>query len=92
MSCKIIAIFFSNLLTQLQIDIDHSRNLTYQNKTIKQLESLIPEFEWRRYIQGIFNDVENVTITENEVILVEDFKYLSEAAKLYSTQAKSNLK
>jgi hypothetical protein len=50
------------------------------------------KFEWRKFIQGMFSETENVTITENEPILIEDFKYLVEASRLYARELKTNLK
>ncbi len=46
------------------------------------------KFEWLKYIQGIFADVPNVNITENETVLVDDIKYLTDAAKLYANLIK----
>ncbi len=40
----------------------------------------------------MFSDIENVTITDNEVILLEEFKYLQEAAKLYAKEIRNNIK
>ena len=37
----------------------------------------------------MFSDVQNVTITEMEVILVDDYKYLEAAIKLYGTYNKN---
>ena len=40
----------------------------------------------------MFNEVDDVTITENELILIDDIKYLTDAAKLYTTLARNNLR
>ncbi len=40
----------------------------------------------------MFSEIENVTITENEVVLIEDYKYLVEASKLYVKEMRTNLK
>ena len=42
------------------------------------------QIEWKEIITGLFSDIENVTITDSEEILIDDFKYLVEASKLYS--------
>lgn len=54
-----------------------------------QISNLKLQFDWKKYTQGIFSEIENLNITDDEVVLIEDIKYLSEAAKLYS---KSNIK
>lgn len=40
----------------------------------------------------MFASVENVNITENETIIVEDWDYLVNAAKLYAEYAKTKKK
>ena len=38
----------------------------------------------------MFTDIENVSINENETILVDDWDYVVNAAKLYQVMAKTN--
>ncbi|RNA08867.1 neprilysin isoform X2 [Brachionus plicatilis] len=60
----------------LQLDDDFRRNSTYKNMTIGQLEKAIPDFEWKNYLFGIYQDVKNVTVDENEIVLVDDWNDL----------------
>jgi hypothetical protein len=41
-----------------------------------------------KYIEGIFSNIPNVNITENETVLVDDVKYLIDASKLYANLIK----
>lgn len=53
--------------------------------TIGELAEEIPDFDWKEFIiNGVFKDIENITITDDEVILVDDIDYLRNATKLYS--------
>ena len=42
------------------------------------------KFEWSDFIiNGVFKNIENVTIDLNETILVDDWDYLTKAAKFF---------
>ncbi|CAF0711920.1 unnamed protein product [Brachionus calyciflorus] len=75
----------------LQLDDEHRRNSTYHNMTIKELATRVPHFEWKEFILGMFEDVKNVTIDDNEIILIDDLQYLIDASKLYATLKQNNL-
>jgi hypothetical protein len=60
--------------------------------TIRELQRELPQFDWKKYIYSLFKDIENVTITENEILLIDDWKYLEKAIKLYAVVSKSNKK
>lgn len=38
---------------------------------------------------GLFNKVENVTITDNEIIVVDDIEYLEKAMKIFVAQSRN---
>ncbi|RNA08869.1 membrane metallo-endopeptidase-like 1, partial [Brachionus plicatilis] len=60
------------------VNEDQKRNSSYKNTTIRGLIKQIPDFNWREYIiEGIFSEVNNVTINDTEPIIVDDFEYLS---------------
>ncbi len=65
--------------------------------TLAELTKEVPEFEWREFIiNGIFNDFENIKITDDEIILVDDFDYIKSVSKVYAdliknTEDKKNL-
>ena len=42
-----------------------------------------------KYIYSLFKDIENVTITENEILLVDDWKYLEKAIKYHPIYAEA---
>jgi hypothetical protein len=75
-----------------QVDDDVRRNSTFRNMTIRELQRELSQFDWKKYIYSLFKDIENVTITENEILLIDDWKYLEKAIKLYATISKSNKK
>ncbi len=82
--------FFLFVYEQLQINTEIRRNSTYRNFTLAKLAKEVPEFEWREFIvNGVFKDLDNIKITEDEVILVDDFDYIKSACKLYADLVKN---
>ncbi len=62
--------------------------MAYRNVTLRELAILIPEFEWQKYMTGIFEDIPDVNVTDDEIIVIDDFKYLIDASKLYANLVK----
>ncbi|CAF0711928.1 unnamed protein product [Brachionus calyciflorus] len=84
------------LIAMNLINEDEKRNSTYKNMTIAGLIEEMPKFDWKGFIiDGIFNEIKNVTIDQNEPIVVEDFRYLQFISdlidKVDSTYKKSDL-
>jgi hypothetical protein len=50
------------------------------------------KFDWRTYIDGTFKNVKNLTITDDEMVLVDDWTYLQNATELYAKYASTQKK
>lgn len=71
-------------LAELTLSAAERRNTTFKNMTIQQLINELPEFDWENYIiNGMFKNIENITMDKSERILVEDMDYFTRALKVY---------
>jgi hypothetical protein len=51
------------------------------------------QFEWEEYIvKGMFRNVKNVTVTKDEIILVDDLEYFDKALPLYKQYTETKKK
>jgi hypothetical protein len=47
------------------------------------------KFDWKKYIIGLFAEVKNVSIADNEYILVDDWPYIEKAVKIFANYSKT---
>jgi hypothetical protein len=49
----------------------------------------VAKFDWRQFIRNIFLSTDNLNIDDNEMVLIDDLKYLEKITKIYARQLKN---
>lgn len=79
------------MLAKNLLSTEERRKSTFKATTLRSLNQSNPNFNWKEFLSnGLFKGLAGLDIYENDVILVNDWNYITNAVEIYNTLINEN--